>query len=147
MLKDYQGDKKSKAILLLNDVINDLRFRIKSTSDKNLKDWLRAYEVEKAAVVLKAVKTADGIMIPVRRGAKASSWEDYKILLIVLIAQIPRPLDRDQLQFISGIRGITALSLSKMGDAKVKKIIRKLESYKDLNEYRNHLNRQKGEEH
>ena len=47
MLKDYQGDKKSKAILLLNDVINDLRFRIKSTSDKNLKDWLRVYESTK----------------------------------------------------------------------------------------------------
>ena len=65
--QDYQGDEKSKSILRLNDIINDLRFRIESTSDKNLKDWLITYETEKANVVLKAVKTADNIMTPARR--------------------------------------------------------------------------------
>ena len=76
---------------------------------------------------------------------KTLSWEDYKIQIIFLVSQIPRPLDQYQFRIIMSIRGITALSLSKMGDAKVKKIIRKLKSYKDLNEYKQHLNRQKDE--
>ena len=56
-------DEKSKAILLLNGIINDLRYRIGSTSDESLKDWLKAYEIKKAIVVLEAVKTVDSITL------------------------------------------------------------------------------------
>ena len=61
---------------------------------------------------------------------KTLSWEDYKIQIIFLVSQIPRPLDQYQFRFIMSIRGITNLTLAGMSDAKFEKIIRKLKSYK-----------------